>query len=277
LNLYVQAATDHLWIIDRVERYLIVADSSGDDDLLGSLRKMPTDSSRPIGVEHLLVAISALEDLGFVVRSGTLFTLQRAKFLESEQLRFGIKAAVSVMKGQSRSEKSHLCVSTPPSIPDAAEYLIRETCSDLRSDLLDLISCATETIIIASPFWDAATSTDLVALLQKRASVDVELTVLGRFSEELTEAVKAALGQISTNPRCQILSWFEANGAATETFHFKAISVDRGKSGYIGSANMTTSSLRSRMELGIILHDDLAAQLDRVLRIAMTLAKPVSI
>jgi phosphatidylserine/phosphatidylglycerophosphate/cardiolipin synthase-like enzyme len=277
LNLYVQAATDHLWIIDRVEHYLTVSDAAGDSDLFGSLRKMPTDSNRPLGVEHLLVAISALEDLGFVERSGTLFRLQRARFLESEQLRLGIKTAVNVMKRQSRAQKSHLCVSTPPSIPDTAAYLIRETCSDLRSDLLDLISSATETIIIASPFWDAATSADFVALLQRRANPDVELTVLGRFSEELTEPVRAALGRISTHPRCQILSWFEANGATTETFHFKAISVDRGKAGYVGSANMTTSSLRSRMEIGLILRDDLAAQLDRVLRIAMTLAKPIGI
>jgi phosphatidylserine/phosphatidylglycerophosphate/cardiolipin synthase-like enzyme len=277
LNLYVQAATDHRWVIDRVEQYLTVADAAVDDDLSGSLRKMPTDSNRPLGVEHLLVAISALEDLGFVERFGTLFRLRRANFLESEQLRLGIKAAVNVMKRQSRSEKSHLCVSTPPSIPDAAEYLIRETCSDLRSDLLDLISSATETIIIASPFWDAATSAELVTLLQKRANVDVELTVLGRFSEDLKESVKTELRRISINPRCEILSWFETAGAGTETFHFKAISVDRGKSGYLGSANMTTSSLRSRMELGLILRDDLATQLDRVLRIAMTLAKPVNI
>jgi len=277
LNLYVQAATDHLWIMDRVEHYLTMADATGDSDLLGSLRKMPTESKRPTGVEHLLVAISALEDLGFVERSGTLFRLQRAKFLKSEQFRLGIRAAVNAMKQESRSQKSHLCVSTPPSIPDAAEYLLREICTDLRSDLLDLVSNAAETIIIASPFWDAATSADLVALLQKRASVDVELTVLGRFSEELTDSVRAALRRISSHPRCQILSWFEANGAQTETFHFKAVSIDRGKAGYIGSANMTASSLRSRMELGLILRDDLAVQLDRVLRIAMTLAKPISI
>jgi phosphatidylserine/phosphatidylglycerophosphate/cardiolipin synthase-like enzyme len=277
LNRYVQAVADHLWIIDRVEHYLTGADPVEDIDLLGTLRKMPSDSKRPLGVEHVLVAISALEDLGFIERSATSFRLHRTKFLDSEQFRLGIKTAVKAMKQQSRSQKSHLCVSTPPSIPDAAEYLIRETCTDLRSDLLDLISSATETIVIASPFWDAATSADLVALLQRRASEDVELTILGRFSEELTAPVRAALGKISCHPLCQILSWFEVTGAKTETFHFKAISVDRGKAGYIGSANMTASSLRSRMELGLILRDDLAAQLDRVLRIAVTLAKPVSI
>ncbi len=45
----------------------------------------------------------------------------------------------------------------------------------------------------------------------------------------------------------------------------------------MGSANMTYSSLRSRMELGVILNGRAAAQLDRILRVVITMASPVEI
>jgi len=53
--------------------------------------------------------------------------------------------------------------------------------------------------------------------------------------------------------KCSILSWYEGAGTETQVFHFKAVSADTGQRAYMDSANMTVSSLRSRMELGVIL------------------------
>lgn len=43
------------------------------------------------------------------------------------------------------------------------------------------------------------------------------------------------------------------------------------------SANMAYSSLPSRMKLGVILNGTAAAQLDRILRVVVTVAWPVDI
>jgi len=45
----------------------------------------------------------------------------------------------------------------------------------------------------------------------------------------------------------------------------------------MGSANMTYSSLRSRIELGVILTGTAAAPLDRILRGVISMASPVEI
>lgn len=276
MNAYIQAAGTHVWLLDRVERDLAAANLP-DHDVFKTLRRLPSENGRPLGVDHLYLALAALEDLKIVTRSGNDFSFNRRRFLDTEELRKGIKATAKALHKDTHSERSYLCVSTPPSLSNEAEHLIREFCTDIRSELLDLISNASRSIIIASPFWDGTTSTDLVALLEKRAQAGVELTLLGRFSVELHRSVRAELQRISQSPKCRILSWFETSGTETETFHFKAISVDQGRAAYIGSANMTASSLRSRMELGLILKDDLAAQLDRVLRISIAMAKPMTL
>lgn len=102
------------------------------------------------------------------------------------------------------------------------------------------------------------------------------VNILGRFSRDLAAEVKIELSRIAKAPHYAIFSWFEGSGKDTETVHFKAISADRGQGAYIGSANMTSSSLRSRMELGVILTGAPAFQLDRILRVVITMASPVS-
>ena len=59
-----------------------------------------------------------------------------------------------------------------------------------------------------------------------------------------------------------------------QTFHFKAAVADQGTKAYLGSANLTTSGLRSRMELGVILTGEVAGQLHRVIVAALALASP---
>jgi phospholipase D-like protein len=117
----------------------------------------------------------------------------------------------------------------------------------------------------------------MVSLARKKLDAGVQVILLGRFSRDLTLDVKTELSRIAMSPECAILSWFEGSGKETQTFHFKAISADRGQRAYIGSANMTFSSLRSRMELGVILTGNTAAQLDRILRVVITVASPVAV
>lgn len=59
-----------------------------------------------------------------------------------------------------------------------------------------------------------------------------------------------------------------------QTFHFKVAIADEGKTAYLGSANLNTAGLRSRMELGVILSGEASRKLYRVIMTALGLAKP---
>jgi len=143
--------------------------------------------------------------------------------------------------------------------------------------MLDVIAAAKQSLLIASPFWDAVTSEEIATLAKKKLRGGVSVTLLGRFSRDLPASVRNELRKIAEEPNCSILSWFEGSGSDTQTFHFKAISADRGTRSYLGSANMTESSLRSRMEIGLVFTGKVAKELDRVLRVVLTLASPISL
>jgi len=140
-----------------------------------------------------------------------------------------------------------------------------------------MVAGAKHSLIVASPFWDAGTAGEMASLLDKRLGTGVRVWLLGRFERDLPAGVRSELRKIASEKECSILSWIEGLGADTQTFHFKAASADAGQRAYMGSANMTVSSLRSRMELGVILTGTAAAQLDRILRVVITMASTVEI
>jgi hypothetical protein len=190
-----------------------------------------------------------------------------------------VQATVELLR-ENKTESTtevQLCVSLSPSLSRAAEHVIHESSTDLRSSLLDVVASSKKSLIVASPFWDAGTTSELVDLARKKLASGIHVSVLGRFSPDLPPEVKSQLSKISNTPGCTILSWFKGMGTETQTFHFKAVSADRGQRGYLGSANMTVSSLRSRMELGVILSGAAALQLDRILRVVLTMATPLSV
>jgi PLD-like domain len=279
MKVYVVTVKSHPWLLPPVEEALRNSDADVVGDVSKLTRNIRAPGGRPISDDEVLVAFNALCDLGVLERNGSRYALNRERFAATEELRGGVQAAVEILR-ENKTESTtglQLCVSLPPSLSPTAEHVIRESSTDLRSSLLDVIASAKQSLIVASPFWDAGTTWEMVALARKKLASGVQVSLLGRFSRELPAEVKSQLGKISNTPGCAILSWFEGTGAETQTFHFKAVSADRGQRGYMGSANMTVSSLRSRMELGVILSGTAASQLDRILRVVLTMAVPFSV
>jgi PLD-like domain len=278
MKAYVLAAKSHSWLLPPVEDALKDLDSNVGSDVSKLGRNIRTPEGRPISDDEILVAFNALCDLGVLERNGPRYIFNRAQFEATLELRRGIQSTVAVLResGSEPASSVQLCVSLPPNLSPVAEHVIRESSTDLRGSLLDVVASAKESLIVASPFWDAGTTSDMVSLTRKKLGSGVRVWLLGRFSEELPHDVKLELHKIGSEPGCAILSWFEGSGRETQTFHFKAISADRGQRGYVGSANMTVSSLRSRMELGVILTGDAASQLERILRVVITMASPIS-
>jgi len=279
MKLYVLTAKSHPWLLPPVEDVLKDAETSCVNDVARLTRGIRAPGGRPISDDEALVALNALCDLGVLDRNGSQYRFNKVRFVETEQLRSGIQGTLAVLREHSAAgvEEAQLCVSLPPGLSAAAEHVIHESSTDLRSSLLDVFASARQSLIIASPFWDAGTTAEMVSLARKKLSSGVQVSLLGRFSRDLPTNVRLELAKIANDPGCAILSWFEGTGLETQTFHFKAISADRGNRGYMGSANMTVSSLRSRMELGVILTGNAAAQLDRILRVVITMASPINV
>jgi len=276
---YVQAVRDYPWLFKAIESALAATPNTSHPDVQRLFRGLRTSTGRPVTDSEALIATHALSDLGVVIRKGSRYHLDIQRWHETAALREGIKSAVTILSNQPNREhtKAHLCVSLPPGLAPAVELVIRESSTDLRSGMLDVITAAKQSLLIASPFWDAATSEEMATLAKKKLSRGVSVTLLGRFSRDLPASVCNELRKIANEPNCSILSWFEGSGSDTQTFHFKAISADRGVRSYLGSANMTESSLSSRMEIGVVLTGKVAEDLDRVLRVVLTLASPISL
>jgi hypothetical protein len=279
MKAYVLAVNSHPWLFPPIEEALGNLDQSRDSEVLRLSRSIRTATGRPISDDEILVAFNALCDLGILERSGSRFRFNRAQFEATLELRRAIQSTIAILGegGPDITPSVQLCVSLPPSLSSVAEHVIRESSADLRSSLLDVATSAKQSLIVASPFWDADTTSEMVALAQKKRAANVKVCLLGRFSKDLPNNVKVELHKIANDPGCEVLSWFEGSGKEAQTFHFKAISADRGLRGYVGSANMTVSSLRSRMELGLILTGNAASQLERILRVVLTMAVPVSL
>jgi phosphatidylserine/phosphatidylglycerophosphate/cardiolipin synthase-like enzyme len=274
---YVLTAQKYPWLLGPVEDALR---GHADGTLESSsrlMRELRLPSGRPLSPDQILIAMNALCDLGVLERRVSDYRLDRERLDRTEELRKGICSTLEILRDVSptNADDTHLCVSLPPTLPAAAEHVIRESSSDLRSSVLDVIASAKHSLILASPFWDAGTTNEMVSLLNKKISVGVKVWILGRFSTDLPANVRSELRRIADERHCSILSWFEGAGYETQTFHFKAVSADSGTRAYMGSANMTVSSMRSRMELGVILNGTTAAQLDRILRVVITMSTPV--
>ena len=273
------AAKAHPWLLPSFEESLRHVGDGAISDVSKLSRGLRGPVGRPISKDEVLVALNALCDLQIFNRVGLRYRFDKSRFESTEQLRKGIQVALATIVDASSEQPpaAQLCVSLPPSLSPAAEHVIRESSVDLRSSLLDVMASARQTLIVASPFWDADTTAEMVSLARKKLNSGVEVWLLGRFSQELPPRVRAELRKVAGEKGCSILSWFEGAGADTQTFHFKAASVDRGLRGYMGSANMTVSSLRSRMELGVILIGSAAQQLDRVLRVVITMSSSIAV
>jgi len=279
MRAYVFALRSHPWLLPAVEEALRNMPAGGVEDISKVVRALRVKGGRPLTDGDTLIALTALSDLGVLRREGIRYAFDRDKFSATEGFRAGIQSTLRILadEGPSDTQDTQLCVSLPPALSLAAEHVIHESATDLRSSLLDVIASAKQALIVASPFWDAGTAADMVTLVRKKLASGTQVAILGRFSRDLPAQVRSELEKVCHDPACSVLSWFEGTGNETQTFHFKAISADYGQRGYLGSANMTVSSLRSRMELGVILSGGIAKQLDRVLRIVLTVATPVRI
>ena len=198
--------------------------------------------------EAVIAAAVGLVELGVLTESQSgAFRLDRIRLEETRAYRIGVRDAVSTI-GKPTGVGAELCVGLPPTMDQQLVKLIKNEALDLRGCLVDLVSSAKQELVLASPFWDAATVRELSVILSRRVLAGVSVKLLGRFTESETGLLHRYLSRLVRTGRCQVLRWYKPDNQdpfGFETFHFKAIVSDRGKRGYLGTANFTTADRKS--------------------------------
>ncbi|ORC37369.1 hypothetical protein B4O97_04035 [Marispirochaeta aestuarii] len=228
-------------------------------------------SERSASYDEIKLALIGLEDLGVVNRtSGDNFEIDHAILKSTAEFRRGVAAAL----GMERASKSkvELCVTFPSSLSLDKQADIRRTALDLRTAVVDVIASAQQRVILAAPFWDSDTVSDISQVVERRLKSGVQLTILGRFNASSSKTLLARLEQLAHYPGCRVLTWNTPDTAdrfGISTFHFKAAVSDYGRSAYLGSANFTVAGMRSRFEAGTILRGPIAQRLSMLMEIVL--------
>jgi phosphatidylserine/phosphatidylglycerophosphate/cardiolipin synthase-like enzyme len=220
--------------------------------------------------------MSALASIGILKEDNRVYLLNETKLFQTEGYRTGAQEALALRTGADH-EQPLLFASVPSGLSSAAEQEVRAHAADLRAGVVDMILSARERIVLASPFWDPSTADELGVLLSRRLEAGVAVDILGRFGTD-DEALKTLTSLLSGHRHVRLFSWHVADPDdpfGSQTFHFKAVVADDGDRAYIGSANLTISGLRSRMELGILLRGEPALKVARILEVVLSLSRIV--
>jgi len=224
--------------------------------------------------EAFAVVVRALEAIGVLRRNGLSLELDLPMFVASAAFRDGTKLAIDEMSSQITPLPARLVAAFPPDMPDDLAKVLELQTTGLRAAIIDLIASCQSHLILASPFWDAETVNDLIPILTRRLEAGVVVEVLARYSDRTARGhPMVQMGhKLAPFHQFRIRTWYDrvANDIwGSHTFHFKAVSIDGGKKAYLGTANLTTSSLRSRFELGTILVGRPATTLDGILTLVI--------
>ncbi len=224
----------------------------------------------PISYAQAALAVNALVELGILEKQPGLL-LNRARLLETEPLRTGMRLGIDYTHSHMPSPPVHFLAALPAGLPTSLQEVIAVEASDLRAGLIGLLAEAQEHLLLASPFWDETTMTDLGNILERRLNGGIRVDLLVRSIAHPNEAKQSftqILERLAQYTNCRIWTWnipLAADQFGTQTFHFKCIVADHGKQAYLGSANFTVASFRSRMELGVLLDGENAQALSRVI------------
>jgi phosphatidylserine/phosphatidylglycerophosphate/cardiolipin synthase-like enzyme len=274
-ELYAKVTHQHGWLLRLAEDAF---ESSAGDLLIDQDFFLTLPTNRYPSDEIINVVQEALVEVGTIRRDGHSLRLDRQALIDNQRYREGVVDAIAALV-PTRSELPQLCATIPNGLEEMVEKALRVHTLDLRGALLDLIASAETRIVLASPFWDLQTAHELAEALVKRLEDGVRVDLLGRFPSKDREIERLLLQRLGAREKCQVFAWHESGNEPKPrltTFHFKAAAIDDGVRAYLGTANLTFSSLRSVMELGAIMYGDPAKRVLAILNVILSIASPIS-
>jgi phosphatidylserine/phosphatidylglycerophosphate/cardiolipin synthase-like enzyme len=273
-ELYIRAASRLGWLLQALEDALH-GQPEGAVINLQFVRRLNTPLLA--SEDEAKAALDALADVGVLSNQQHALVLRREALSEKLAYCRGVRKAVETSQ-RCESGTVKLCAALPGGLDSQVEKALRRHTIDMRSALIDLIATAREWLILASPFWDTETVTELAETLSRRLEAGVKVDILGRFDEKNNHVMRTLQSRLGGYERCQLFAWHEVDSSdwqKTQTFHFKALVADNGAKAYLGTANFTTSGLRSRMELGVILEGEAAQRLAQIIKVTLNVARPL--
>lgn len=270
---------DAIWrarsALDAIESWLVLLPAQDKLTIQRIQREIRTPS---ISYAQATLVVYALVDLGILGEQPDL-RLNRSRLLETEALRAGMRQSMDYTRAHLPPPPVQFLAALPMGLPTNLQNAIAAEASDLRAGLVGLIAEAQEHLLLASPFWDKTTMTDLGNILERRLNGGIHVDLLVRTiapSREGGQDSAQILEHLSQHSNFHIWTWnapLAEDHFGTQTFHFKCIIADHGKQAYLGSANFTLASFRSRMELGVLLDGDDACALSRIVTQALRIAR----
>ncbi|HXG89477.1 MAG TPA: phospholipase D-like domain-containing protein [Vicinamibacterales bacterium] len=204
--------------------------------------------------DEVSVAVNGLLDLGVLRPTGHGYAFDAPTFLSTRDYRRGFADGFAALRGSEPSAFA-LCMAIPPELPSRFKQGIADAAADLRASIVNVVAAATHRLVLASPFWDVATASDIGELARRRVDAGVKLDILGR-SDATNDAMSHLNRLFAGHKGVRVFRWYDPAGARdVTTFHFKAVVADDGARAYVGTANLTRGGLRSTMELGFIVGD----------------------
>jgi len=118
----------------------------------------------------------------------------------------------------------------------------------------------------------------MTEIFVKRLSSGVLIDVLGRGDRKADNDFLSLAKRFTSYQGIRFYGWFKPlneDPSKIQTFHFKAAIIDDGEKAYLGSANMTSGGLRSRMELGVVLRGEAALTLARIVESVLSISTQI--
>lgn len=270
---YATAATTVGWLIGEIEAAFegFPPNASVDSSVLRGIC-----STRVPTFDEISVALNALLALGILRPVGRAYSFNAQAFAATRDYRRGFQDALNAASRRTQPDDVSLCIAVPPSLPPGFREEIAGAATDLRAGIVNVIAAASYRLILASPFWDISTASDIGSLARRRVDAGVRLDILGRF--DAGDEAKSHLDRIFAGCKgVRVFRWYEPtpSGDAVTTFHFKAVVADEGTRAYVGTANLTRSSLRSTMELGFIVRGSQGRAVARILDAVIDVSEQV--
>lgn len=268
--IYLQAVAIVPWLLRDVEAAL---ERSRGGDVVDPEFVRQHCTTRTPSREETALALKGLKDIGILRKAGNTLAVDTSVFEATSGYRSGVWEVLALPKRVAHEPPS-LCVGLPPQVSKKARELMSMQAPDLRSAIFSVISASSRRLVLASPFWDVKTATEIGELARRRSHAGVSVDILGRAASDraTTTIIKIFAGARGF----RLFKWYqERPRAAATTFHFKAVVADDGQRAYVGTANLTEASLRSTMELGFVVGPEPGRQVAEILDVVIGMSELV--
>ena len=263
-------------VMDAVEEWLATLPHGS---VVSAIHIQQEIRSLHMSYDQVALALNALAELGVLdVQNGWILNCPR--LLETATYRAGVRIGLDHALALMHTSELRFLAALPAGLPLATQQALQREADDLRAALFGLLAQAEEHLLLASPFWDDTTITDLGDILERRLKGGIRVDLLGRSASSQMgseHGFALIIQRLQGYTGCRAFTWNEVlpeDRFGTQTFHFKCIIADYGKQAYLGTANFTSASLRSRMELGVLLTGEDARTLSRIVIQVLNVARP---